>query len=378
MWSLQKRVYLDWAAAAPVSAMARGAYTSALKHFGNPGSPHTEGRMAREVLEQARTEIARLAEVKTNGVIFTSGATEANALALLGVVRAQGVSGAHILYHPAQHASAIGAVRMLEAEGADVEEIELARLATQLRPTTVLVTLDAVNSETGEIFDTRSVRRILDAYSSGIVLHVDASQTPLTQSFALTHAGADVLTLDAQKVGGVRGSGVLLVRSGVELAPLMRGGAQEGGRRPGTENPALAAAFACALTSAARQRETFSERAHTMRTRLLENISSLPYMVVNEGKRNIPNIVNVSLVGRDTDYLVALLDAAGFAVSTKSACESDSSEGSRAVRLLTGDQARAQATLRVSWGPTTTERELEQFSRALIRAVRFLDNNPIY
>lgn len=378
MWGIKHtRVYLDWAAAAPVLPAAHRALSSALASYGNPGSPHEEGRGARKILEQARAEIARLAEVKTNGVVFTSGATEANALALLGVARAHGASGAHILYHPAQHASVIGAVRMLEAEGAAIEEIELARLATQLRPTTVLVTLDAVNSETGEVFDTLSVRRMLDAHCPGIVLHVDAAQAPLTQSFALTHTGADVLTLDAQKVGGVRGMGALLVRSGVELAPLMRGGAQEGGRRPGTENPGLAAAFACALAHASQHRKVFSERAHIMRTRLLENISSLPHMVVNEGKRNIPNIVNVSVVGRDTDYLVALLDTSGFALSTKSACESDSEEGSRAVLVMTGDHARAASTLRISWGPTTTENELARFADALARAVRFLDENPI-
>lgn len=372
-----KGVYLDWAAAAPVSDRARGVYLAALEAYGNPSAVHTEGRRAKAVLEHARTSIARLAEVKADGVVFTAGATEANALAILGSVRAMGVAGAHVLYQPSQHVSIIGAINTLRAEGALVEPLDLVNVAVQLRPETVLVSLDLVNGETGERFDTLAVRRALDAYRPGILLHVDASQAPLVESFMLAHVGADMLSLDAQKVGGVRGAGALLLRQGAKLAPLIEGGGQERGRRPGTENVAAAAAFAVALAEAHEGREKFVAKAHAMRERLLTAVTAIPDTLVNEGKEKVPHIVNLSLLGRDTDYLVALLDKEGFAVSTKSACESDSDDGSRSVRAMTGDDARARTTLRISWGPTTRTQELDRFAEALARAVRFLDENAI-
>jgi cysteine desulfurase len=268
-------------------------------------------------------------------------------------------------------------MRMLESEGAAVEQLEVRAVRDQLRPETMLVSMDAVNSETGERFDTLAMRRALDAYRPGILLHVDASQAPFTLSCKLAHRGADLLTLDAQKIGGVRGIGALLVRSSIPLAPLMQGGGQEEGRRPGTAAPALASAFAAAFAEAQRSLDACTVRSSAVRSAFLERCAGIPRLAVNEGSENVPHILNLSLVGRDTDYLVALLDQKGFAVSTKSACESDSSEGSRAVLALTGDPERAQSTLRISWGPTTNERELIRFADALARAVRFLDENAI-
>lgn len=375
MWG-DKRVYLDWAAAAPISERVRGVFTTALAVFGNPGSVHTEGSRAKALLDDARTRIARLAEVKPSGVVCTSGATESNALAILGHARAAG--GGHVLYQPSQHASVVSTVEHLKEGGIDVEALDLARVREQIRPDTILITLDAVNGETGEVFDTLSVRRAIDAAHSSAVLHVDAAQAPLALPFTLAGLGADLVSLDAQKVGGVRGIGVLLMRNDVALHPLMHGGGQEHGLRPGTENPALAVAFATALSEAAEQREKFNERAKTMRAALITQLQTIPNLDVNEGKAYVSHILNVSLVGRDTDYLVALLDTDGFAISTRSACETDSEEGSRAVYALTHDAARAAATLRLSWGPTTKESDLIRFAEALKARVRFLDEKAIY
>ncbi len=378
MWGTKKeRVYLDWAASAPVSARARRAFDATLPFFGNPSAPYAEGREAKTLLEDARTRIARIAEVKTDGVIFTSGATEANALALLGSVRAKGAQKAHVLHHPSQHASVQSAVQTLRVEGATVEEIQLDTLTRQLTPSTVLVTLDAVCGETGTLYDTLAVRRTLDAYRPGILLHVDASQAPLVRSFTLAHLGADLVTLDSQKVGGVRGIGVLLLRQGITLSPLYGGGGQEGGRRAGTENTALARAFTAALEEAEEKRKEFCERSERMRANLCIALSKIERMEINQGVANAPHILNISLLGRDTDYVVALLDVEGFAVSTKSACETDE-HGSRAVFALTADTTRADSTLRISWGPTTKAQDLDALVPALLRTVRFLDEKAIY
>jgi cysteine desulfurase len=384
-----RRVYLDWAAAAPVSRAAVRAYQRASLAYGNPSSPHAEGREARAILEDARTRIARLAGVKADGVLFTSGATEANALAIIGFVRAlwdagRDPSSLHVLYLPSAHASTRGCMDELRSWGVSVEEIalsggsiDLAAFAAQLREETVLVAMEAVCGETGTRFDTRGVRRALDASGRRMHLHVDAAQLPFAEPFERMRLAADTLALDAQKVGGMRGIGCLVAPRQVRLAPVMRGGGQERGLRPGTETHALAAAFAAALEEVHANRERFVPRASAMRERLLARIAvDIENVEENGGKETVPHILNVSLPGRDTDFLAALLDQAGFAVSTRSACATDE-EGSRAVLALTGDPVRAGSTLRISWGPGTSSEDLERFADALVKSVRFLDRQSI-
>jgi len=389
----KKRVYLDWAAAAPVSPHANRALTKALALFGNPSSPHAEGREALMLLTDARVRIARLAGVKQDAVIFTGGATEANAIAIEGQILALVGKGAqperlHVLYLPSAHASTRGCMANLEKHGVQVEPlvvsegvIDLVALKDQIRPDTVLVALEAVCGETGTRFDTRGVRQVLDqARKEGgarIRLHADVSQLPLVESFELTRIASDTLTLDAQKVGGVRGIGVLLAPRQVPIEPVMRGGGQERGLRPGTESAGLASAFACALEDAHDSHATFALKAKGHRDRfvrrLLDTVSAVE---VNGGKSTVPHILNVSFLGRDTDYLAALLDEDGFAISTRSACATDE-EGSVAVLAYTNDLQRAASTLRISWGKTTSERDLDRFFRALVRAVRFVDANTV-
>lgn len=385
------RTYLDWAAAAPVLPEAQRAFVQADRVFGNPSAPHAEGRAARDLLQIARVAIARLAEVKPEAVVFTSGATEANNLAIQGTVRALRAAGRtgvlHALYLPTAHASVIDTLTALEGEGVQAEPLALENgavsftaLQRQLRPETFLVCIDAVCGETGTRYDTRAVRRVLDAARQAgnerIALHVDASQLPLAESFEQTRLAADFITLDAQKVGGVRGIGALIRRFDIPLAPLLHGGGQEQGVRSGTEPVALAAAFAVALEVCAENRIPFVKRARAMRARLIATLrAALPDLLINEGKEGVSHILNVSIPGRDTEYAAVLLDTEGFAVSTKSACETDAAEGSRVVLALTGDPTRAASTLRISWGPTTKPRDLDRFAAALLRTIRFLDTD---
>lgn len=376
----KKRTYLDIAAG----------------WSGNPSSPHAEGRKSREQLEGARSAIARLVEAKPDDVLFTSGATEANALAILGHIRAlraragadtPGRNHFHAFYLPSAHASIVENMSLLSDEGVSVEPLPLAgarvdigALRGMLRKETVLVAMEAVCGETGVVWNTREVAQALREFSAGAVraapvLHVDASQAPLTEKMTRAHFGADSLALDGAKVGAMHGIGALIVPRSVPLEPLYRGGGQERRLRPGTETPELAEAFAEGLRRAAQGRERFRVRAERDRARLVATITKMiPDVLINEGSDKAgqaPNILNLSLPGRDTDYLVALLDETGFAVSTRSACETDSEEGSRAVYALTGDPERARSTLRVSWGPAVRWRNLARFSRSLARSVAF-------
>lgn len=380
------RAYLDWASAAPVHPAARQAFLRALPAYGNPSSPHEEGVQARRGLEDARTRIARLAGTKPRAVVFTSGATEANALAIQGRVArllAHGKShqDLHILYLPTMHASALKAIGALAAQGVAAEPLPLKELAIDLdafarllRPETVLVCTDAVCGETGIRYDTLRLRRALDAAGHAqAALHVDASQLPLIEPIERTRLGADLLALDAQKVGGIRGVGALIVPDHGLIAPVMEGGGQEWGLRPGTEPVALITAFAEALAVRAIDPGSFQARARDMRTHLIRQIEERIEGVGHiDGARQAPHILNLQLPGLDTDYLVMLLDKAGYAVSTKSACETDSTDGSKAALALTNDPERARATLRVSWGPETPARQLLRFPEALATAAAFL------
>lgn len=355
MWWKQ-RTYLDYAAGVS----------------GNASSPHEEGRRSREQLEGARTDIARLLEVQADDIIFTSGATESNAIAVLGLLKA----GDHALYLPSAHASVVENMKLLAEEGVDVEElpirdakVDIEKLKGLVRPQTRLVCMDAVCGETGVVWNTREVKQVIGK----ILLHIDASQAPLTEKITRAHFSADLMTLDASKVSLARGIGCLVAHRTIPLEPLYRGGGQERGLRSGSEAPELASAFAAALRAAAEGREAFRARALRARMRLISLIGPISELLINEGPAQAPHILNVSLPGRDTDYLVALLDEAGFAVSTRSACETDSESGSRAVYVLTGDRGRARATLRISWGPATSERALGRFARALREAVALVD-----
>jgi cysteine desulfurase len=403
MW-WNKRVYLDNAAGVA----------------GNPSSAHEEGRAAHEVLERARSIIARLVEVQSDDVIFTSGATESNALAILGHVRAlrkhaghdaPGRNNIHVLYLPSAHASIVENMKMLAAENIVVEALPIKEwrvdtdaLAKMLRPETVLVSMDAVCGETGVVWNTREVAETVRASRRGqalsllargraatreenrlpaSLLHIDASQAPWTEKITRDHFGADLLTFDASKVGMVRGIGALIAHRTIPLEPLYRGGGQERGLRSGTESPELAEKFAAALCAAALGREEFRTSALHTREQLVGSITkSIPNVLVNEGRdagmptgRQAPHILNISLPGRDTDYLVALLDEAGFAVSSRSACETDSETGSRSVFALTDDQERARATVRISWGPHLRMCEVSAFAKALAQAVSFVDSH---
>ena len=369
---LKRRTYLDYAAGMS----------------GNPSSPHEEGRRNREIFEGARTDIARLLEVQSDDVIFTSGATEANALAILGILKA----GDHALYLPSAHASVVENMKLVSEHGVEIEalpikdgRVDCEKLKKLLRLETKLVAMDAVCGETGIIWNTREVAQTLqnkvqpcykvEPCFARALLHVDASQAPLTEKLTRAHFGADMLTLDGSKVG-VRGVGALIVHRTISLEPLYRGGGQERGLRSGSEAPELAKAFAVCLWQAARARNTFRISVERERTKLVKSImEAISNIYINEGRAQVPNILNLSLLGRDTDYLVALLDEEGFAVSTRSACETDSEEGSRAVLALFGDSERARTTLRISWGPDTRSRELTRFAQALIKAVVFIDNN---
>lgn len=391
------RAYLDYAASAPVHPAAREAFLQAMELTGNPSSVHAEGLAAKQALEKARAGIAALAGARSHRVTVTSGATEANALAMQGRVAALEKAGnarsiIHMLYLPSAHASIRETIKALTSSGVVGEPmamngygIDIPAFKKQLKPETVLVSLDAICGETGTRFNTRGVAQAITEMlatwkAQGIIgnvrLHIDASQLPLEESFELTRLGADMLVLDAQKVGGVRGVGILITAYDGMVAPIIHGGGQERGLRSGTEPVALVVAFEAALRIAHTEREAFTIAAQHARTQLIQAIQDAhPWVRVIAGSKHAHHILCLALPGVDTEYLQQLLSARGFAVSTRSACALDTEQGSVAVLQYTGDLSLAKSTLRISWGAATPAEHVRSFTAALTESLAAMQHH---
>lgn len=378
-WKKTKRTYLDYAAATPVRKEVLKAMQPYWQgHFGNAGAIHAEGVTAAAAVKEARESVARTLRVRATDITFTSGGTESNNLLILGMAEALRQAGIkyediEIISTKLEHPSIASVLNHLEAKGCRVlyapvtpaGEVIVAELEKLLSPRTRLVTLAHANSETGVVTDLNKISRVVKGYAKqqGITIcfHSDASQTPLWLPVALDTLGVDALTLDAGKFGGPKGSGALVHRRGVSIKPLLFGGQQESGLRPGTENVSQVVGLALALELAQNGYEKRSARVERLRDWLIAKLEKLPNVILNGSRDSrLPNNVNVSLVGFDTEYAVIVLDAAGIAASTKSACSGHSGAASEVVLAMTGDINRANSTLRFTLGESTTKSELRK------------------
>lgn len=371
-----ERIYLDYASATPV----RGEVLTAMMpyfgvDFGNASAVHTEGRRAHAALEAARLRLARLLVVRPNGITFTSGGTEANNLALFGVVAAAGRAPeeCEIVVTETEHPSILETAKVLAARGVGVRyapvledgRLDMEAFAQLLTPRTVLVSCAYANSETGVVQDLRALVRVVQEYNrtqqATIVTHTDASQASLWLPLGMDALGVDMMTLDAGKCYGPKGLGVLARKHGVSLLHQVYGGSQEGGLRAGTENTALIVggveAFRIAQEGWARR----AEGAACLRDTLIALLQrEFPNVVVNGSlEHRLANNVNVSFPGMDTEYAVVYLDTHGVAVSTRSACGTGDTSGSHVVRAMTHDDVRATSTLRITLGEATTEADID-------------------
>ncbi len=386
-----KRIYLDYAAATPMTAAAAAAMTRFLSEdFGNPGGIHKEGVVAKRALEEFRTVTARLLQVQESGVVFTSGGTESNNLAIRGIVESLRTAGRDYesmtivstnLEHPATlrtlEAVAARGVRVVYVPVKSDGQLDLPVLRTLIDPSVVLVTLAYVNSEVGVITDCRAVRRILYVVEkktdTKILLHIDGAQAPLWLPCDLPRLGADLLSLDGGKCGGGKGIGALVMKKGVAIEPVLRGGGQEMGLRPGTEPVHLVAAFTTALGEAQSGWQQRSEKVAAVRDYALAEIArQIPATVVNgpEGEARVANNVHISIPGLDAEFAVITLDTHGVAVSTKSACSSKGGGASSVVLAMSGDNERALSTLRFTLGPDTTTADIDAMLAVLTKHVQ--------
>jgi len=367
-------IYLDYAATTPVdqAVAARMAEVLAMR-LGNAASSHASGRAARAVVEAARTQVAALAGVQPADIVFTSGATESNNLAITGTVQPLLGRGGrpHVVTLATEHRSVLEPVRALTAAGATSTLLRPDRdgvlapesLAAALRPETCLVSLLHVNNETGVAQDIPALAAVCAA--RGVPLHLDAAQS--AGKLPLEVTGLALLSFTAHKLGGPQGIGALWVSPAHRgrLAPQMRGGSHERGLRAGTLATHQIAGFGLACELAAARREREAARLVGLRERLWTGLADLPGVLRN-GRPGAPHILNLTFAGIEGESLFTGLPE--FALSTGSACSSHSGEPSPVLRALGRDTEQAQSSLRFSFGSGTDEVHID----AAIAAVRQL------
>jgi cysteine desulfurase len=381
-----ERIYLDWAASTPLKPEVKAAMVPYFdQHYGNPSAIHKEGQVNRAAIETARQQVARAVEVRSEYVTFTAGGTEANNVAILGVIEAYIQAGRayedlEIISTRIEHPSVGRALEWLASKGVSIQwcevdevgAIKLDSFRALFSPKTVLVTTAYVNSEIGTIQPVRQIKRAMREFEkrsdTQLLLHLDAAQAPLWLSCQFDSLGADLLTLDTAKCGGPKGVGVLIRHRRVRLAPVMFGGGQEAGLRSGTENVAGVVGAGLAIELAQGEwednRNTISPLRDFLMTQLA-NIIEGCFINGPQGDERVANNVNVSIPSLDTEFAAVVLDEAGFAVSTKSACSGAGSGESVVVQEISQDSKRASSTLRMTLGPGVTESELSALVNTL-------------
>ncbi|MDO8561686.1 MAG: cysteine desulfurase family protein [bacterium] len=404
VFSRKKRIYLDYASTTPVSRVSLRALRAAESIVGNPSSIHEEGVLASRSLADSRTRIAAELGCKAREIIFTSGITESNSLAILGLARAMELKGAnlagtHWIVSAIEHSSVLEDFSEIERKGGrvsfadpDPRGIILPEsVANLLCKETVCVSIGWANNETGVVQPLSSITRIIrtheEKHGTRVVFHSDAGQAPLYRPPQAHTLGVDLLSLGASKAYGPHGIGCLYVNNRAELAPIILGGGQERGARAGTENVALAAGFAAALEEAGRTRQKESKRLKKMRDDFArEIVAQIPGALVNGSLDHLlPHMLNISIPNIDAEYLVLALDREGIALSTKSSCREGETAShvvaalERASRALPSEasakEGRARNTLRFSLGRNTTVGDMKRVLRVLAAQARTLSSS---
>jgi cysteine desulfurase len=361
-----ERVYLDWNATTPLRPEARQAMVEAWELSGNPSSVHTEGRKARRLVEDARAAIANAIGAQSQDVVFSSGGTEANALALTpGLRRGAGQAVERLLVSAIEHTSVLAggrfrpdAIGIIKVTAAGLIDLDHLRLQLAEGPV-ALVSVMLANNETGAVQPVVDVTRIV--HEAGGLLHVDASQALGKIPFDVSSMGFDLVTLSAHKVGGPKGIGAVVLATDVHgLEPLLRGGGQELGRRAGTENVAGISAFGAAVQAAMAVLEDDAARLRDLRSQLEIGLKQTQGMMIfSDGVPRLPNTTLFTVPGLRAETAVIGFDLAGIAVSSGSACSSGKVQPSHVLDAMGFGRELAQGAVRLSLGWSTSEVDIE-------------------
>ena len=379
-------VYLDHAATTPMVPEAIAAMTEELARLGNPSSLHNAGRRARRVVEEAREQIAEVFGARASEVIFTSGGTEADNLAVKGLFWARRTADARrkrVLSTSIEHHAVLDSVRWLsdteeaQADWLGVDAMggigpEVLRAALESDPdSAAVVSVMWANNEVGTVQPVAALAEV--AHEFGVPFHTDAVQAAAQLPVDFAASGADALTITGHKLGGPVGAGALILGRGLSPVPVLHGGGQERDIRSGTLDAPAIRAFAVAAVISARRRAEEAGRLAALRDDLVRQVlAAVPDAVLNgppPGPGRLPGNAHFSFPGCEGDALLLLLDARGIACSTGSACTAGVAEPSHVLLAMGADEARARGSLRFSLGHTTTQSDVDTLGAVIGEAV---------
>ncbi|MUV39311.1 Cysteine desulfurase [Lentibacillus sp. JNUCC-1] len=373
-------IYLDNSATTkPHPSVIKSFEQSASEYFANPSSIHAFGGTAEKLLQQARQQIADLIGVKPTEIVFTSGGTEANNTAIKGIALKHQSRGRHIITTSVEHPSVREACQALEELGFEVTYLPVdhngvvsADLVQEaIRKETILISVMHVNNETGAIQPVEEIREIVKQHPK-IFFHVDDVQGFGKVPLNLSKEGIDLAAVSGHKIHGLKGTGLLYVREGTTLFPLLHGGSQEHAKRAGTENVPGVVSLAKAVRLVTEMRGNHLKDLYEIHEFLYESLKQMPEIKINTPEHSAPHIINISTPWAKPEVLVHVLDERGIYISTKSACSSKEGEASPVLLACGHDTRRAQSSVRISLTYETTKEEVRMFLKALQEALNQL------
>lgn len=372
-------IYLDHAATAPVHADVIETMAVVMKEqFGNPSSIHSFGRSARSIVDESRSKVAKSIGAKSEEIIFTSGGTESDNLAILGVAKSYQKNGNHIITTMIEHHAVLHACKSLEKEGFEVTylpvdeygQVSIENFKKELREDTILVTIMYGNNEVGAVQPIKEISKLLENHQAK--LHTDAVQAFGLIDLDVAELGVDLLSVSAHKINGPKGIGFLYVKQNTILTPLSFGGEQERKRRAGTENVASIAGFAKAVEIAAVERAEKVEQYIEFKKLLLESLKlkGITYSVNGLLEKSLPHVLNLSFPGTDVESMLVNLDMEGVAVSSGSACTAGSIDPSHVLVAMFGQESeRVRNSIRFSFGLYNTKEQVERSAEVTAKIV---------
>lgn len=387
-----KQIYLDYAATTPLDkAVAKAMVVCQDKIYGNPGSLHGLGQISKKEILKSRISIAKVLNCKPEEIVFTGSGTESDNLAILGVVYGvtgwQKNSGYHVITTSIEHHAVLNPAEQLEKEGFKILKlkvnkdgiVDLIELEKSITAETVLVSIMYANNEIGAIQPIKEISKIIKQKNPKTLFHTDACQAAGFLDLNVQNLGVDLLTINASKIYGPKGVGLLYIRSGTKIEPIIFGGGQERGLRSGTENIAGIVGFAKALEIAQENRKKESARETKLRDYFIKQIlQKIPKTVLNgpdsvsfpqKRESRLPNNINISFLDIEGEAMLLWLDKYGICVSTGSACDSQSLEPSHVILALGRPYEYANGALRFTLGKYTTKKDLDYVLNVLPKIV---------
>ena len=381
---LGKNIFLDYAGGTPVSSTVLKEMQKYENIFANPSGLYSESVVAKDLLGSFRTRVAKILNVNKNEVIFTSGGTEGNNLALLGVFEYYNSKTfiPHFITSAIEHSSILEVCKEIERRGGEVTIlpvnsdgiISLEEFRNAIKPNTVLVSLTFANSEIGTIQPISDIAKIIKESKTKVFpyLHIDTGGSPLYLSMDIPRHNIDLLTLDSGKIYGPKGVGALYVRSGTNIRPIIFGGGQERGLRSGTENLSAISGFTLALEEGSQNRVVESERLSKIRDYAIENIlKTFPSSSLNGSvSHRLPNNINICFKGLDAEFATIELDILGFSVSYSSSCMTLKDDFSSYVIRNIGREECSKSSLRFTLGKFSQKSDIDKLILALKKVVK--------